>query len=632
MGPDRGMGGSMEQPHSSTGNEGESRQEQDVSRPSNTTDEQQPQNTGQRQLPRQIGIPPPSRTSSPAIAPPLSREASSMSTATAAQSTEDIRADTIKNPEPPVTKATLSELDVMKIVHNPKLRHDINFDPDLHFRPNMDGEKGKKKQDKANVFWDTLRNDLTMFLTDREKFDKEYASSGDWTLPRLLTSAKEIIQTLVPSRDRAVLDEGLNVELFMQQFYRGVADLEKLASWLRGVLKLHCAPMRDDWVDTVYYQLSNGNANNDLKELVNGMKNLLTVLEAMKLDVANHQIRCLRPALIEDTVHFEQKYFYRRIAAGRMRMDNLRVWYQNALERYQDDTLRPSQDFGDMGVFFETLARHLMPQGASDPIPATFQFDDERIARLTNDMYDAVFIEGCLRQYERLEGVCHIFGASQEGSSRPSSQDGESTLDSPFGAFRATAGSRPSSQAFSTRSSHSSPRSSLVIPSPSAIPSYLQPQPSQTDLRTKRQKLHRTLIDILQSAPANTHQMDRWRAVGPAMALEVFRATNLPLRLLPEVEDAIVNRLLQASGEDFRDLQQQMLERLMEALRDRVRRYRGLSGSALFATATGELHADLYEAAGDSGVEDIATKLAHVGIVHWRVWAEPVYLDTPMSR
>ena len=38
--------------------------------------------------------------------------------------------------EPPVTKKTLSELDVNKIVHNPKLRHDINFDPDLHFRPN----------------------------------------------------------------------------------------------------------------------------------------------------------------------------------------------------------------------------------------------------------------------------------------------------------------------------------------------------------------------------------------------------------------------------------------------------------------------------------------------------------------
>ena len=47
--------------------------------------------------------------------------------------------------EPPVTKGTLSELDTNKIVNNPKLRHDINFDPDLHFRLNLDGEGGRKK-------------------------------------------------------------------------------------------------------------------------------------------------------------------------------------------------------------------------------------------------------------------------------------------------------------------------------------------------------------------------------------------------------------------------------------------------------------------------------------------------------
>ncbi|KAK4188836.1 hypothetical protein QBC35DRAFT_183692 [Podospora australis] len=43
--------------------------------------------------------------------------------------------------EPPVTKTTLSELDVTKIMYIPKLRHDINFDPELHFRPNIDGKR-----------------------------------------------------------------------------------------------------------------------------------------------------------------------------------------------------------------------------------------------------------------------------------------------------------------------------------------------------------------------------------------------------------------------------------------------------------------------------------------------------------
>jgi hypothetical protein len=69
----------------------------------------------------------------------------------------------------------------------------------------------------------------------------------------------------------------------MQQFRKGVADMVKLADWLSRLLKSHCAPMRDDWVDEMVNQLSNGDRNWDVVLLALGMKNLLGVLEAMKL-------------------------------------------------------------------------------------------------------------------------------------------------------------------------------------------------------------------------------------------------------------------------------------------------------------------------------------------------------------
>jgi hypothetical protein len=62
--------------------------------------------------------------------------------------------------QPLVTKATLSEHDVNKIVNNPKLRHDINFDPDLHFRPNLDCGKGEGRHNWSNDFWETMRAKL----------------------------------------------------------------------------------------------------------------------------------------------------------------------------------------------------------------------------------------------------------------------------------------------------------------------------------------------------------------------------------------------------------------------------------------------------------------------------------------
>jgi hypothetical protein len=184
--------------------------------------------------------------------------------------------------EPPVTKATLSELDVNKIVNNPKLRHDINFDPDLHFRPNLDGEKGRRKTQRANDFWETMRAQLRSYIMNRDQFEKELGNA-EWCLPATLKAIRGILETLVPQRDRASVEETFNVDLLMQQFRKGVADLEKLALWLSQLLKCHCAPMRDNWVDDMVTQLSNGDRNGDVALLVAGMQNLLGVLEAMKL-------------------------------------------------------------------------------------------------------------------------------------------------------------------------------------------------------------------------------------------------------------------------------------------------------------------------------------------------------------
>ncbi len=184
--------------------------------------------------------------------------------------------------EPPVTKGTLSELDVNKIVNNPKLRHDINFDPDLHFRPNLDGEKGRRKTQKANEFWEKMRNQLEQYLLDREGFERR-EGDAEWALPAVLKAIKGILETLVPQRDRPSVEETFNVDLLMQQFRKGVADMVKLANWLSQLLKCHCAPMRDDWVDEMVTQLSNGDRNCDVALLALGMKNLLGVLEAMKL-------------------------------------------------------------------------------------------------------------------------------------------------------------------------------------------------------------------------------------------------------------------------------------------------------------------------------------------------------------
>ncbi|RCI16090.1 hypothetical protein L249_2339, partial [Ophiocordyceps polyrhachis-furcata BCC 54312] len=545
--------------------------------------------------------------------------------------------------EPPVTRSTLSELDVSKIIHNPKLRHDINFDPELHFRPNLDGEKGRKKQDKANFFWRTLKEELTDFLTDRDSFVAKHAKRNDWTLPALLKAVKEIIQTLVPQRDRQFLEEGLNVELLMQQFYRGVADLEKLAQWLSHVLKSHCAPMRDDWVDTMYAQLSSGNRNADLEELVTGMRSLLSVLEAMKLDVANHQIRCLRPVLIEDTTHFEQKFFLRKMQSKKVDTSGARRWYADAERRFASSSSSSSSSshlLGDMAVFFDALSELILPSTAVKRVPSTFLFDEERILKLRSDMLDAINLEVCMRMYEDLDRVGRFSSSILRGASRALDEETLNRSPSPMHDFNFNAPfppSRPSSVVFSSASS--SPRSSLTMPS------YVAPSESGED-RARSRTVYGTLVALLQSATPTSRPFARWQELAPAMALQIFRYTSAPSEMLAAFEAKLAENVCNADSQLYLEVEQAFHGRLMTELAARVCEFKSLSGLSLFAVATG---ARLQSGGGgggssvqsgrdrdgegsdEGGVEDMATRVAHLGVLHWRVWSQLAYVSDEMS-
>jgi len=543
--------------------------------------------------------------------------------------------------EPPVTKITLSELDVSKIIHNPKLRHDINFDPELHFRPNLDGEKGRRKQEKAQQFWDTLTEQLVQFVLDREGFLARYGASDDWCLPSLLKAVKDIIETLVPQRDRELLNEGLNVELLMQQFNRGVADLEKLAAWLSGVLKLHCAPMRDEWVDEMYSELSNGNRNNDVHELVKGMRSLLSVLEAMKLDVANHQIRCLRPVLIEDTVHFEQRFFLRKIQAGKLNIEGAKRWYRQAeafaAVAYRNLPATNQHAFGETAVFFEALTRLILPSTSTEHVPNTFLFDEERIIKLRSDLYDSICLEICMRRYEELEplsratqllSVPAYLGAGSARSSR-SSFEGSNTPSS-----------RPSSLAFSDRGSNtSSPRNSACF--------FSQPTVDFEDPRSKAQDLYSTLLALLQTSTPASRPEQRWKALAGDMALQILRFVDAP-PALTGLEQQLAALLSCPNCDVFQEVEAQFQQRLLAELGKRVKEFRNLSGVGLFSIATGgrinsahrweKDQRDVIRLDGtrqerdprdEAGIEDMAIRLAHFGMLHWRVWSPMAYVVAP---
>ncbi|GAB7361440.1 hypothetical protein MBLNU230_g1496t1 [Neophaeotheca triangularis] len=312
--------------------------------------------------------------------------------------------------EPPITTGSLGELDMQRIVNNPRLRHDINFDRELHFRPNLDGQKGKKKMQEAEIYWKALEAELFMYqhaLLERNGYlagvQKEPEGSY-WArasvecqkrLPMVFITVRDVLKTLVPEADQRRIMERLDVFLIMQEIRNGVCDLVELADWMRVVLKKHCAPMRDGVVDDMHATFCKGVSAGDHNIMVKGLRKLLNLLEAMKLDVANHQIRQTRPLFIEDTLNFHRRYNQQRIDIGKLDIDPSRAWLEIEMERMGSDGYLPrATEALTAGIFRELMSgmpTELFPQ----TFPHVWYLDFDRLRNFQAELRGMIHHEVC---------------------------------------------------------------------------------------------------------------------------------------------------------------------------------------------------------------------------------------------
>ncbi|KAN0119469.1 T-complex protein 11 domain containing protein [Hyaloscypha variabilis] len=131
---------------------------------------------------------------------------------------------------------------------------------------------------------------------------------------RRLDNAKRHLKSHANNHDLSVLREDSQGRLIE---CRGGGELDEFALCLSQLLKCHCAPIRDQSIEEAIDDIRNSYRYGDRMLLKNGIDYLLYVLEAMKLDVVIHHIRCLNPFRIEDNVSFEQKFFMKKIIAKR---------------------------------------------------------------------------------------------------------------------------------------------------------------------------------------------------------------------------------------------------------------------------------------------------------------------------
>ncbi|KAJ2969717.1 hypothetical protein NQ176_g8526 [Zarea fungicola] len=513
-------------------------------------------------------------------------------------------------PKPPITCALLLKLDLKLFIQRHRFRHEINFDPDLRLIPNLSGKEGKKRQDRAEKFWCALKTELARFLANREQF---YGPDGrfiDWTLPTLLKTVKEIILILIPQHDHQVLKDGLDTELVMQQLRHGVTDVEKLARWLSSLLKCHCDPVRHDSIDGMYELLSNGNSNSDPEELVKGMERLLGILEMMKLDDANYQLQNHRPAIIEGTILFEYKFFEEMIKSAEIDVSRAKQWYRDAELQFATNR----SHFGEMGVFFEAFTRLVLPSSADQCIPNTFCLDTDIIINLRDGILDVINLEVCWRLFQDLQrshrrSRGHLPTPALDAAT---SRSCSLTIDFNFNT-RLEAGQSPSLDFCAVDCGANSTDSA---PTPPAYRATMRNEFSEGN-----RAFYSPLVSLLESAAPGLHGSARWQSMSSKIALQIFRHIEAPKTRLVDLEKELALNTCNTESPLYREVEKSFHRRLLAVLGTRVRKCRSMSCFALFS-AWKQRKKVLRR---HNVIKYIAFRLAHLGIVHWRIWSKLAY-------
>ncbi|XP_045681171.1 T-complex protein 11-like protein 1 isoform X2 [Phyllostomus hastatus] len=207
-------------------------------------------------------------------------------------------------------------LETAKGVTNMVLAHEIVVNGDFRIKPVELPEDSLEKRVKEIVhkaFWDCLSVQLS---EDPPTYDHAI---------KLVGEIKEtLLSFLLPghSRLRNQITEVLDLELIKQEAENGALDISKLAEFVIGMMGTLCAPARDEEVRKL----------KDIKEIVPLFRAIFSVLDLMKVDMANFAVSSIRPHLMQQSVEYERKKFQELLEKQPNSLDFVTQWLEEAAE------------------------------------------------------------------------------------------------------------------------------------------------------------------------------------------------------------------------------------------------------------------------------------------------------------
>jgi hypothetical protein len=351
----------------------------------------------------------------------------------------------------------------------------------------------------------------------------------------------------------------------------------------------------------------------------------------------------------------------KKFSMKKIKLTESHAWYNRAMDL--PDVVESNAPAKDSWTFMKALVYLSLPS-RSESMPATFAFDEDRLSKFRSDLQDLINLDICMHMYRGLETQNQQEARQNAREDTPSRSFTSSPFDRPTSPADNTLLSSPTipqphhftsrtrnhtqerghfirtltgrqiwipsvEDDMATSSSGSSPRSS-----PSSAPSTLETNPPtplylSVPITDNSVQARTSLQAILSSLTTS----DKWKTLSPSMALEILRMTKTSLARLPQFESHLQFHISNPTSRLHQEAEHRVLQQLLPVLQKLVAAYTPLTSVQIFEAAIAPKSGPGSVQPQSNGVQDeikdVSTRIAHMGILHWRVWAHIAYLVDP---
>ncbi|XP_010008381.1 PREDICTED: T-complex protein 11-like protein 1 [Nestor notabilis] len=232
------------------------------------------------------------------------------------QSTSGSHRDATPKSSPPRPVSIEELMETAKGVTNMALAHEIVVNGDFQIKPAELPEHSLEKKVRDIVhkaFWDCLEAQL-----------KEDPPTYDHAIKLLGEIKENLLSFLLPghTRLRSQITEVLDLDLIKQEAENGALDIAKLVEFVIGMMGTLCAPARDEDIKKL----------KDINEIVPLFRAIFSVLDLMKMDMANFAVTSIRPKLMQQSAEYERKKFQEFLEKRPNSLDLVTRWLQEAAD------------------------------------------------------------------------------------------------------------------------------------------------------------------------------------------------------------------------------------------------------------------------------------------------------------